>query len=659
MNAVAASTRTTRSIAHTVLLACAAAAIGSLPQSLLPWPWLAALLVPACGLGLRSVRGGLDWPRLLLYLPVQAACAWFALVETGPLDLPAALTGMLLPPLAFAIGRRAEADALLATFLGFCLLLVGTILGGASPALTLLFALGAALQLRCHARLQLLASVPTATRTTAPLRATTWSVAMAGATTVLAMALLQAFDLVPAFAKPLDPTQTQRARERQVGLNDRFDLEGGGGFGDLRRVELVRVTNADPEALPEDLYLRTTFFDVPGLGSWSTSTFEPDTRDTVGRSLSVRPRVAQVPTLRTTIERRDAARAYVFAPAGTLSIRGLRDLRADLPREWFRQGPDAPALVYEVQSQDLRWVLGELEADERWAPALTRLPQGLDMDLFGRLLQEWAPRTASAEETAAAIAAGLRRQCSYSLEEPSGPYRQPLHDFLAGNRRGWCMHFASAAALMLRMKGIPCRIAVGLYGGDREESRPDVRTYGSQHAHAWVEVPFRGLGWVVFDPTPPDHRGRRGVDQAAETEGADKATPEEPAAALMRLPDAPWVPLVLAGILLALLVVPGSLQHRAESATERAMRPVRKELLRLLAELARRGHPRAARMPLEEYAASLHARGIADPELHAAFRAYQDVRFGGRALDGTRLAVFARATEAARRLPVPEPVSGS
>lgn len=657
MNAVAASARTTRSLAFVVLLVCAAASIGSLPRSTLPWQWLAALLLPACALGLRSVRGGLDWPRLLVFLPFQAACAWVALGEAGPLDLPAALTGTLLPPLAFAIARRAAADALLATFLGFCLLLVGTILGGASPALTLLFALGAALQLRCHARLQVLASVPAATRASAPLTATTWSLAVAAATTVLAMALLQAFDLVPAFARPLDPAQSKRARERQVGLNDRFDLEGGGGFGDLRRVELVRVTNAEQEALPEDLYLRTTFFDVPGLGSWSTSTFEPEPRDTVGRSLSVRPRVAQVPTLRTTIERRDAARAYVFAPAGTLSIRGLRDLRADLPREWFRQGPDAPALVYEVQSQDLRWVLGELEADERWAPALTQLPQGLDLWLFGSLLQAWAPGSASAEETAAAIAAGLRRQCSYSLEEPSGPYGQPLHDFLAGNRRGWCMHFASAAALMLRMKGIPCRIAVGLYGGDGEESRPDVRTYGSQHAHAWVELPFRGLGWVVFDPTPPDHRGRRGLDAAADAEGTELDPVEEPASALLLVPEAPWLPLVLAAVLLALLIVPGSMQRHAPSSTEQVMRPVRRELLRLLTELARRGHPRAARTTLEEYAAALHAQGIADPELHAAFRAYQDVRFGGRALDAGRLAVFARAAEAARRLP--EPISGS
>ncbi len=89
------------------------------------------------------------------------------------------------------------------------------------------------------------------------------------------------------------------------------------------------------------------------------------------------------------------------------------------------------------------------------------------------------------------------------------------------------------------------------------------------------------------------------------------------------------------------------------------MRPVRRELLQLLAELSRRGHPRAAQVTLEEYGSWLRTRGIADPELHAAFRAYQDVRFGGRALDTERIATFARATAAVRRLPVPERVSGS
>lgn len=653
------ASRPTRRAATAMVIVSSGAALGSLPASHLPWTWLGAMLLPACALGLSSRRRDLNWSRLLVFLPAQAATAWLALTSSGALDLPSALTAVLLPPLGFALGRRNDSDPLVATFVAFCLLLVGTILGGARPALTVLFALSAAVQLRCNARMQLLASVAPRARPAQTLRPALAALAAAGCATVLALALLRTLDWVPALAQARDPAQTQRARERQVGLNDRFDLGGGGGFADLRRVELVRATNSDAEPLPEDLYLRTTFFDVPGLASWSTSTFQTEPRDTVGRTLTVRPRVAEVPSLRMTVERRDAARAFVFAPAGTISIRGLRELRTDLAREWFRQAPDAAALVYEVQSQDLRWVLGDLEADERWAPGLTRLPQGLDLQLFGRLLQEWAPRDGSAEEVAAAVAAGLRRQCTYSLEEPTGPYRQPLHDFLAGNRRGWCMHFASAAALMLRMKGIPCRIGVGLYGGDKDDANPAVRTFGSQHAHAWVEVPFRGLGWVVFDPTPPEQRGRRAADAAEEAEGAADTAEEEAQSNLLQLPESPWLPLGIAAVMLAVMFVPGSLQRRREGAVERAMRPARRELLRLLAELARRGHPRSARTTLEEYATWLRARGVGDPELHAAFSTYQEIRFGGRSLDADRLAVFARAVAAVRRIPGAATVSGS
>ena len=55
---------------------------------------------------------------------------------------------------------------------------------------------------------------------------------------------------------------------------------------------------------------------------------------------------------------------------------------------------------------------------------------------------------------------------------------------------------------MLRMLSVPCRIGVGLYGGVPTD-RADTRSYGSQHAHAWVEIPLQGRGWVIFDPTPP------------------------------------------------------------------------------------------------------------------------------------------------------------
>ena len=80
----------------------------------------------------------------------------------------------------------------------------------------------------------------------------------------------------------------------------------------------------------------------------------------------------------------------------------------------------------------------------------------------------------------------------------------PLEDFVAHTKRGYCQHFAGAMALMLRYLGIPSRVAVGFASGNYRHGEWVV---SDRDAHMWVEVWFRGWGWVPFDPTP----GRGGL----------------------------------------------------------------------------------------------------------------------------------------------------
>jgi hypothetical protein len=56
-------------------------------------------------------------------------------------------------------------------------------------------------------------------------------------------------------------------------------------------------------------------------------------------------------------------------------------------------------------------------------------------------------------------------------------------------------------ALMLRYLGVPARVAVGFSSGTYNGSR-GVWRVSDHDAHAWVEVWFRGYGWLPFDPTP-------------------------------------------------------------------------------------------------------------------------------------------------------------
>jgi protein-glutamine gamma-glutamyltransferase len=76
----------------------------------------------------------------------------------------------------------------------------------------------------------------------------------------------------------------------------------------------------------------------------------------------------------------------------------------------------------------------------------------------------------------------------------------PLVDFLLHGHAGDCQHFAGAAALLLRLAGVPTRVVAGFATGlPQRDGRFQVRDID---AHTWIEVYFQGYGWVAFNPTP-------------------------------------------------------------------------------------------------------------------------------------------------------------
>ena len=78
----------------------------------------------------------------------------------------------------------------------------------------------------------------------------------------------------------------------------------------------------------------------------------------------------------------------------------------------------------------------------------------------------------------------------------------PLEAFLFKDHRGYCQQFSGTMALMLRMVGIPARVATGFAPGTPQTDSPGVYRVRDFDAHSWVEVYFTGIGWVTFDPTP-------------------------------------------------------------------------------------------------------------------------------------------------------------
>ena len=92
----------------------------------------------------------------------------------------------------------------------------------------------------------------------------------------------------------------------------------------------------------------------------------------------------------------------------------------------------------------------------------------------------------------------LQDNFTYSERVPTHPI--PLMGFLEEDKRGYCQQFSGTMALMLRMSGIPARVAAGFSPGSYNKDTREYRVRDLD-AHSWVEVWFTGhrLGAVRPD----------------------------------------------------------------------------------------------------------------------------------------------------------------
>jgi transglutaminase-like putative cysteine protease len=122
-----------------------------------------------------------------------------------------------------------------------------------------------------------------------------------------------------------------------------------------------------------------------------------------------------------------------------------------------------------------------------------------------RLARQLADASTDPYDLVQNVEARVRRGARYTEAPPPPGKLAPLDAFLFRDHAGYCQHFAGATALLLRMAGVPARVAAGFSPGSKDGADHVLRDFD---AHSWVEVYFPHIGWVTFDPTPSDSPAR-------------------------------------------------------------------------------------------------------------------------------------------------------
>jgi transglutaminase-like putative cysteine protease len=300
-----------------------------------------------------------------------------------------------------------------------------------------------------------------------------------------------------------------------------------------------RITYASNASSPQ--YLRSVTVDRFDGDSWSPDDRETSRRIGVGRmdpgyEIIADEQIRQV----TAINTGRFTSPYLPVPYAPDAVNGLDGRWSWDPSTLSIKGVDTnsrnqqyvvqstvPKLTAELLSQSSAPVRG---ISEEFIRPPNNVPE---------IVRSTADKVTAGSRTAYAKAMAIQSylrsvEFTYSLQSPvqggyDGNGLSVVADFLT-QKSGYCIHFASAMAVMARLEGIPSRIAVGYAPGHSTGATVSVPGQGalpeyevdSRDAHAWPELYFQGLGWVAFEPTPsrgvvPDYASQPSTPGGAST----------------------------------------------------------------------------------------------------------------------------------------------
>lgn len=235
------------------------------------------------------------------------------------------------------------------------------------------------------------------------------------------------------------------------------------------------------------------------------------------------------------VERKNANEKYEYIPY----FSEIEEERSSYYLNGWLEGKENSAKIYQVMPASPGEVLEALQKEE--LSGQLPLPDSVDYPYYiNRYCREY-PEEALAQvketffqavnydpdwnftEVTRAICSYLHKTAVYSTSPGKTPEdRDFVEYFLTEQKKGYCVHFATAAAILYRMCGYPARYAEGYV---MSESKPyTVIEVKNNQAHAWVEVYHDTVGWIPVEVTPgffreeelPEETGRESFEENTE-----------------------------------------------------------------------------------------------------------------------------------------------
>lgn len=127
-----------------------------------------------------------------------------------------------------------------------------------------------------------------------------------------------------------------------------------------------------------------------------------------------------------------------------------------------------------------------------------QLPQGMNPRTVQQA-QKWRKQFSTDEQYVQFVMRNFSSKYEYSLSPPPLSSPDVVDSFLFDTKTGFCAHYSSAFAVLMRAANIPTRVVNGYLGNEMDELGGYFRIRQAD-AHAWNEVWLNGK-WVRFDPT--------------------------------------------------------------------------------------------------------------------------------------------------------------